>query len=78
MTYISQAINQHFGLNFREYINRLRIEESIKLIRNNNDSLIIKEIYYEVGFNSKSVFNSAFKRFTGATPTKYRYSLSKD
>jgi AraC-like DNA-binding protein len=75
-TYISQAINQLFKLNFREYINRLRIEESIELIKTGNGNLIIKEIYYEVGFNSKSVFNSAFKKYTGVTPTEYRSTVS--
>lgn len=37
-----------------------------------NRKLTILEILYEVGFNSKSVFNTAFKKYTGMTPTDYR------
>lgn len=70
-TYLSQVINQEYGLNFRELINKLRVETSL-IYLSNNPEMNINEIYYEVGFNSKSVFNSAFKKQMDCTPTEYR------
>ena len=34
--------------------------------------LTVLEILYEVGFNSKSSFNTSFKKYTGKTPTDFR------
>jgi AraC-like DNA-binding protein len=70
-TYISQVINQEFGVNFNSFINNLRIEESLYLLVNKLD-MNINEVFYEVGFNSKSVFNTAFKKQVGCTPSEYR------
>ena len=70
---LSQAINQIFGNNFSEYINSYRIEEAKLLIQNITDNQItIMEIMYQVGFNSRSVFNNAFKNKTGVTPSRYK------
>jgi len=70
---LSQAINQILGSNFSEYINSYRIEEAKLLLQNNTDNQItIMEIMYDVGFNSRSVFNTAFKNKTGVTPSQYK------
>jgi AraC-like DNA-binding protein len=70
---LSQAINQILGRNFSEYINSYRIEEAKLLLQNNTDSHItIMEVMYDVGFNSRSVFNTAFKNKTGVTPSQYK------
>ena len=70
---LSQAINQILGNNFSEYINSYRIEEAKLLLQNNSDNQItIMEIMYDVGFNSRSVFNTAFKNKTGVTPSQYK------
>lgn len=70
---LSQAINQVLGKNFSEYINSYRIEEAKSLLRNiTDDQITIMEIMYEVGFNSRSVFNRAFKNITGVTPSRYK------
>ena len=37
-----------------------------------NGKFTVIQIAYEVGFNSKSSFNTAFKKFTGMTPTQYK------
>ena len=70
MCYLSHVINASFNQNFRDFINSYRIEESkSRLVQ---DDMNILNIAYEVGFNSKSAFNTAFKKFTGMTPKEYR------
>jgi AraC-like DNA-binding protein len=75
--YLSRTVNEHFGLGFNDYLNRLRIETVCARFRDPiNRSKTILEIMYATGFNSKSVFNTAFKKFTGMTPTEFRRKLS--
>lgn len=70
---ISQTINHIIGSNFSDYINSYRIEDArIKLEQDSEKSISIKEVMYDVGFNSRSVFNSAFKKKTGLTPSEYQ------
>lgn len=71
--HISETLSQYLNTNFFQYVNRFRIEEA-KLALRNKDKLITT-IAYEVGFNSKTTFNTAFKRIVGDSPTAYRKSL---
>lgn len=70
--YASRILNEGFGKNFADYINSHRIEAFIKKVNDNpdNDQTFLA-LAYEVGFNSKSAFNRAFKKVTGATPSEY-------
>ena len=70
MCYLSLVINESFNQNFRDFINFYRIEESKSRLVQNDMNIL--NIAYEVGFNSKSAFNTAFKKFTGMTPKEYR------
>ncbi|MCW8810678.1 MAG: AraC family transcriptional regulator [Ignavibacteriaceae bacterium] len=71
--YLSQVINESLGKNFYDFINSYRIEEAKQQLKNETDSRkTILEVLYESGFNSKSAFNSAFKKHTGFTPTEFR------
>ena len=71
--HLSQVINEYYGKNFCEYINTLRIDDAIEqLASSENDHKTILEIIYDTGFNSKSVFNTIFKKQTGSTPSFYR------
>jgi AraC-like DNA-binding protein len=70
--YISQAINQKLNCNFFDFINKFRIEAAMKQLTNKERKIPVLEIAHNVGFNSKSTFNTAFKRHTGLTPTEYR------
>jgi len=66
-------INRHFGANFYTFINSYRIEEAKKMLKDSaKKDITITEIYLAVGFNSKSVFYTFFKKLEGMTPTKYR------
>ncbi|MEQ8926209.1 MAG: helix-turn-helix transcriptional regulator [Fulvivirga sp.] len=70
---ISQSINQYLNMNFKEYVNDWRIKTAAILLRDKeNEDLRISEIMYEVGFNSKSSFNTLFKKHTNYTPKEYR------
>jgi len=73
---ISAAINSIENQNFNAYINSLRVKKMEKLLKNEEvDKLSIEGIGYEVGFHSKSAFYSAFKKFTGTTPSKYKEDM---
>ena len=68
---LSQILNDYMGMNFRTYINRRRVDEVKRLLAETPDRTIL-DIAYEVGFNSKSAFNTAFVKETGQTPSDYR------
>jgi AraC-like DNA-binding protein len=70
---LSQAINKQLGQNFYDFINRYRIGEASRLLTNPKDNKItILEVLYDVGFNSKSSFNTLFKKYTGLTPSEFK------
>jgi ligand-binding sensor domain-containing protein/AraC-like DNA-binding protein len=71
--YLSQITNDLLNKNFRDLINNYRIDEAKDMLLNpgKNDRSIL-EIAYEVGFNSKEVFNRCFKKYTGMTPSEFK------
>lgn len=73
---LSLLINHKLEQHFYDFINAYRIESAMNILKDDTKSKVtILEILYEVGFNSKSSFNTAFKKHTGNTPTNYRKSL---
>lgn len=68
---LSQAINQGRGQSFFDFINHHRIEAASDLLKTDAERTVL-EILYQVGYNSKSAFNKAFKKQTGLTPTQFR------
>jgi len=71
--HLSQVINSCFDQNFYDFINSYRIKESQRLLLDQpEEQKTVLEILYETGFNSKSTFNLAFKKFTGMTPTQFK------
>lgn len=70
---VSTLINRHLNMHFYDFVNGYRLERATELLKSNTSKqLTILEILYSVGFNSKSSFNSAFKKYTKLTPTQYR------
>jgi len=70
---LSKLMNSQTESNFSDYINKYRVEEAKKLLSDNEYSgYTIVAIGLECGFNSKSAFYSAFKKFTNVTPTIYK------
>lgn len=73
---LSVLINHQLGQHFYDFVNTYRIQNAMKILKDPSKSKVtILEILYEVGFNSKSSFNSAFKKHTRTTPTEYRKVL---
>jgi AraC-like DNA-binding protein len=73
--HLSQIINENLHKNFFEYINRFRVEEAKRLLKDpKNKHLTLSSIGLEAGFNSISSFNSIFKKVTSLTPSQYRIS----
>jgi YesN/AraC family two-component response regulator len=74
---LSMLINRHFGINFYEFVNRYRIEEAKRmLVSEEFKKTTITDIYLAVGFNSKSVFYTFFKKFEGVTPSQFRQTAA--
>jgi len=69
-TYLSEKFKQVTGINFVEYIARVRCERACSLLKMNNRQ--ISEIGFTAGFQSLSQFNRVFKRLVGTSPTQYR------
>ena len=70
---VSKLINEKLGKSFTDLINEYRVEEFISRINHPEyQSYSIFGIALDVGFNSKSSFNTAFKKITGKTPSEYR------
>jgi AraC-like DNA-binding protein len=70
---VSQAINDGLKKNFYELVNGYRVKEAKKLLVDpGNKNFTILSVGFEAGFNSKTTFNTVFKKFTGFTPTEFR------
>ena len=70
-SYLSQLINSEYGCSFYQWVNRLRIEEAKRLMREQPD-LKIQDVADRCGFSSRRVFSQIFTRETGTTPTEWK------
>jgi AraC-like DNA-binding protein len=69
----SELISRQYQESFFDLINRNRIDEVKRRLHDPAFShLSILGVALDCGFNSKSSFNTAFKKFTGQTPSQYR------
>jgi len=74
--HLSEVLNVHMKSNFQDYINKCRAEEFVACLKNKKfANYTIIGIALEVGFKSKSSFNTTFKKLYGMTPSAYRKSL---
>lgn len=70
--HLSQLLNVGFGQNFADYINTYRLEYfKLKLVSSSAHQLTLLALAYDSGFNSKTVFNTFFKKKLGITPKAY-------
>jgi AraC-like DNA-binding protein len=70
--YLSQIINNKLNKIFFDFINQYRIEEALKKLADPRErQKSIHQVAHEVGFNSQSAFNRAFKKITEKTPSEF-------
>jgi AraC-like DNA-binding protein len=71
---LTAIFNGHFKMNFYEFINNYRIKEAKEILKTDKEQTI-SDVFLAVGFNSKSVFNTFFKKNTGMTPSEFRKQI---
>jgi AraC-like DNA-binding protein len=70
---LSLLINRDLNQHFFDFVNGYRIRMAMDILKDpSKKAFTVLEILYEVGFNSKSSFNTAFKKYSNLTPTEYR------
>jgi len=72
--YISKLFKEEMGVNFKDYLITLRVNNAIELLKKDKS---VTEIYKLVGFNNRNTFNRIFKAKTGLTPTEYRKEMEQ-
>ena len=70
---ISETLSQFLHTNFFQFVNSFRIAEAKEALRDSNK--LVTTIAYDVGFSSRSTFNTAFKKIVGQSPSAYRNML---
>ena len=68
--YLCRLIKQQTGMNYKEYLTRMRMEEAKKLLRNKNAN--IADVCEKAGYTNVSHFIKTFQKYEGTTPAKYR------
>ncbi len=74
--HLSQALNDHLGKNFYDYINEQRIAHARALLLDQPD-LPVVDVAIACGYNNKNSFYNSFRRFVGMTPTEFRTQAAK-
>lgn len=75
MHQLSATINNLIGKNFSNFINEYRIQEAKSILLDAKKThYTMLQVAYEAGFNSKTVFNTYFKKTLGCTPSKFKKS----
>ncbi|WP_286405795.1 helix-turn-helix domain-containing protein [Myroides marinus] len=69
--HLSQFFSTEYGKHFNAYINELRVEYAKKLLIERNYDVSVSELGEECGFNSRTSFFRAFKKYVGVSPSEY-------
>ena len=70
-SYVSRLFKKLTNFNFKDYLSKVRIEQSTKLLVEHPEKSI-QEISTLVGFNTVKTFSAIFLKLTGMTPSEYR------
>jgi len=69
---VSAFLNHELGMNFNDYLNKQRVKYCEELIQSGAaDKLNLKGLASKSGFHNRNTFTTAFKKFTGHTPSDY-------
>lgn len=71
--YLSSYFSSHISEGFSEYLNKVRVEKALELLR--NEKIPVAEISYLVGYSDHSYFCKVFKKLTNSTPSRYRKNI---
>lgn len=75
---LSALLNNGYGQNFNQFINTYRVTLAKELLLSEKHAhLSILGIAFEAGFNSKTTFNTTFKKATGVSPSDWKKSGSE-
>lgn len=75
---LSQVLNTEVQQTFFDFVNQYRVEEVKKQLQDPAKAEIkILALAFDAGFNSKTSFNTIFKKHTGYTPSDYREAMGK-
>ena len=69
--HLSQFFSTTYGMNFNAYINKLRVEYAKDLLEKKDFDISVSELGDECGFNSRTSFFRAFKKYEGISPSEY-------
>ena len=72
--HLSQLINEEYQRSFFDFINAYRVKEAQTLIQEQPKYTLL-QVAFAAGFNNKTSFGNAFKKFVGQTPSTYRKNL---
>ncbi len=76
--YVSFAINKYSKKNFKTYLNEYRLAAFTEYVKGkDNEQLLLKEIYLNIGFDNQATFNRVFKSKFFMTPQEYMEQIKK-
>lgn len=67
--YFSKIFKKELGVNFIDYLTKIRVEQAKRMLKDSNMS--IKEICFKIGYNDPNYFSRLFKKIEGVSPTEY-------
>lgn len=74
-SYFSKVFKEEMGMNFNNYLNEVRVNNSKRLLM--DDAIPLVDVAFMTGFEDQSYFSKVFKRITGVSPGKYRESMGR-
>ena len=70
LTYLSQQFKLYVGMNFIDYVIKVRLNKAKELMK--EKGLSMNEIAYKLGYDDYSHFSKIFKKYEGLSPAEYR------